>query len=192
MSLEYFGGKRTGDLISRVSSDSDRICYFLSVNLLDFANDVLTFVMTAIILLTHRLAARPGDAHAAAGHRLPGPPRPQPAAKRFPVGQPRLGRNDERAGRYDPRHSRRQGIRPGDTARSIASAAPMSGVLQANDRVNRLWSFFGPVITLLTDAGLLIVWIVGVWQVFHRPRDGRHAGTCFWFTSPAFTCGWSR
>ena len=26
MSLEFFGGKRTGDLISRVSSDSDRIC----------------------------------------------------------------------------------------------------------------------------------------------------------------------
>ncbi len=41
-------------------------------------------------------------------------------------------------------------------------------VLHANDRVNRLWSFFGPVITLLTDAGMLVVWIVGVWQVFHH------------------------
>ena len=44
LSLEYFGGKRTGDLISRVSTDTDRICYFLSVNLLDFASDVLMIV----------------------------------------------------------------------------------------------------------------------------------------------------
>src|SRR5208337_1318252 len=41
-------------------------------------------------------------------------------------------------------------------------------VLHTNDRVNRLWSFFGPVIALLTDAGLLIVWIVAVWQVYRN------------------------
>ena len=33
LSLEFFGGKRTGDLISRIGSDTDRICNFLSVNL---------------------------------------------------------------------------------------------------------------------------------------------------------------
>ena len=38
-------------------------------------------------------------------------------------------------------------------------------VLHANDRVNRLWSFFGPMISLFTDTGLLVVWIVGVWQM---------------------------
>ena len=47
LSLEFFGGKRTGDLISRISSDTDRICYFLSVYLLDFASDMLMIVMTA-------------------------------------------------------------------------------------------------------------------------------------------------
>ena len=65
MSLEFFGGKRTGDLISRVSSDSDRICYFLSVNLLDFVNDVLMILMTAVILLLHRFAPGPGHAGSA-------------------------------------------------------------------------------------------------------------------------------
>ena len=50
LSLEFFGGKRTGDLISRVGSDTDRICNFLSVNLLDFGTDVLMIVMTAAIL----------------------------------------------------------------------------------------------------------------------------------------------
>ena len=51
LSLEFFGGKRTGDLISRVSTDTDRICYFLSVHLLDFANDMLMIVLMAAILL---------------------------------------------------------------------------------------------------------------------------------------------
>ena len=57
LSLEFFGGKRTGDLMSRISSDTDRICNFLSINLLDFATDVLMIVMTAAILLSHRPAA---------------------------------------------------------------------------------------------------------------------------------------
>ncbi len=52
LSLDFFGGKRTGDLISRVSTDTDRICYFLSVYLLDFANDVLMLLFIAAILLS--------------------------------------------------------------------------------------------------------------------------------------------
>ena len=52
LSLEYFGGKRTGDLISRIGSETDRICVFLSLHLLDFANDILMIVMTAVILVS--------------------------------------------------------------------------------------------------------------------------------------------
>jgi ATP-binding cassette subfamily B protein len=51
MSLEFFGGKRTGDLMSRVGSDSDRICNFLSLNLVDFAADILMIAMTSVILI---------------------------------------------------------------------------------------------------------------------------------------------
>ena len=87
LSLEFFGGKRTGDLISRVSSDTDRICYFLSVYLLDFATDVLMIVMTAAILLSIDPVAGPGHAGAVAGHRLAGPPGAQPAAARLRLGQ---------------------------------------------------------------------------------------------------------
>src|SRR5690606_21815245 len=50
--LQYFGGKRTGDLISRIGSESDRICVFLSLHLLDFATDVLMIIMTAAILFS--------------------------------------------------------------------------------------------------------------------------------------------
>ena len=52
LSLKFFGGRRTGDLMSRISSDTDRICTFLSVNLVDFATDVLLIVFTAAILVT--------------------------------------------------------------------------------------------------------------------------------------------
>ena len=50
LSLEFFGGKRTGDLISRISSDTQRICDFLSITLVDFATDILLIVFTAIFL----------------------------------------------------------------------------------------------------------------------------------------------
>ncbi|MEY3770909.1 MAG: hypothetical protein RJA08_555, partial [Pseudomonadota bacterium] len=52
LSLEYFGGRRTGDLIARIGSETDRINVFLSLHLLDFATDVLMIMMTAVILFS--------------------------------------------------------------------------------------------------------------------------------------------
>src|SRR5262249_5889016 len=52
LSLEYFGGQRTGQLIQRLSSDTDRICSFISVQLNDFAGDVAMFLLSAIILFS--------------------------------------------------------------------------------------------------------------------------------------------
>jgi len=167
MSLEFFGGKRTGDLISRVSTDSDRICYFLSVNLLDFANDVLMIAMIAIVLLCI-------DLQLALATLVPLP------LIAYLV--------------HQVRSRLRNGFQLGsrawaDMTSVLADAIPgirvvkafaqerrevdrfrraNDRVLHANDRVNRLWSFFGPVITLLTDCGLLVVWIVGVWQVYNN------------------------
>ncbi len=52
LSLEYFGGKRTGDLIARISSDTEHLCSFLSDTLVDFATDVLMIVSTCVVLLS--------------------------------------------------------------------------------------------------------------------------------------------
>jgi len=52
LSLDYFGAKRTGDLMARIGSETDRICVFLSLHALDFATDVLMIIMTAIILFS--------------------------------------------------------------------------------------------------------------------------------------------
>src|SRR4029077_13427675 len=51
LSLEFFGGKRTGDLMSRISSDTDRICIFLSVSLVDFFSDLVMISMASVMLL---------------------------------------------------------------------------------------------------------------------------------------------
>ncbi len=167
LSLEYFGGKRTGDLIARVSTDTDRICYFLSVYLVDFANDILMIVMTAGILLSI-------DVRLAAATLIPLP------LIAWLV--------------HQVRSRLRGGFQLGsrawaDMTSVLADTIPgirvvkafaqehreierfrraNDRVLHANDRVNRLWSFFGPVIVLLTDLGILIVWIVGVWQVYNK------------------------
>ncbi len=37
--------------------------------------------------------------------------------------------------------------------------------LEVNDRVNKVWSLFTPTVTLLTEIGLLVVWVFGIWQV---------------------------
>ena len=50
LSLQYFGGKRTGDLISRISTETDRLCSFLSDTLIDFVTDVLMILGTSIVL----------------------------------------------------------------------------------------------------------------------------------------------
>ncbi|MDB5829868.1 MAG: transporter, partial [Variovorax sp.] len=50
--LDYFGGKRTGDLMSRIGSETDRINVFLSLHALDFLTDVLMIAMTAVILFS--------------------------------------------------------------------------------------------------------------------------------------------
>ena len=52
LSLDYFGGKRTGDLMARIGSETDRINVFLSLHALDFITDVLMIVMTAAILFS--------------------------------------------------------------------------------------------------------------------------------------------
>ncbi|HET6599976.1 MAG TPA: ABC transporter ATP-binding protein, partial [Burkholderiaceae bacterium] len=37
--------------------------------------------------------------------------------------------------------------------------------LAVNDRLNRTWSLFTPSVALLTEFGLLVVWVFGVWLV---------------------------
>jgi len=167
LSLEFFGGKRTGDLIARVSTDTDRICYFLSVYVLDFANDVLTLVIISIVLL--RL-----DAMLAMATLLPLP------IIAFLVHQVR-----SRLRRGFALGTRAWGEMTSVLADTIPGIRVVKAfaqeqreverfhtandrVFQANCRVNALWSFFEPVVSLLTALGLAVVWGYGSWRVFQQ------------------------
>jgi ATP-binding cassette subfamily B protein len=167
LSLEFFGGKRTGDLISRVGSDTDRICTFLSVSLLDFCTDALMIVMTAGILFSIdpamalvTLLPFPLIAWMAQKVRIRlrhGFARTQAAwAEMINVLADTIpGIRVVKAFAQEKREIERFGRRN-------------QHVFDANIRVNVLWSFFGPTVTLLTDCGMLVIWGYGAWRVLNR------------------------
>ncbi|MDZ4848386.1 MAG: ABC transporter ATP-binding protein [Pirellulaceae bacterium] len=166
LSLEFFGGRRTGDLISRVSSDTERICDFLSINLVDFATDLLLIIMTAAILIWI-------DPMMAAITLIP-----------FPI----IGWLIQFF-----RNRMRQGFARGSAAWAemvnvLADTIPgirvvkafaqeyrevdrftarNAQVLYTNTRVNRLWAAFGPIISLTTEIGLLVIWAFGAYRIYH-------------------------
>lgn len=164
LSLEYFGAKRTGDLMSRIGSESDRICVFLSLHLLDFATDVLMIGMTALVLFSI-------NPWLAVVTLLPLP---------FIAWMIHLVRNRLRYGfeQIDRVWS--------EVTSVLADTIPGVRVVKAfaqekreserfreanahnlvvNDRLNKTWSLFSPTVGLLTELGLLVVWGFGIWQV---------------------------
>jgi ATP-binding cassette subfamily B protein len=165
LSLEYFGGKRTGDLIARVSNDTDRINYFLSVYLLDFANDIVMLFMIAATLLTidvklALVSLLPLPIIAYLVHKVRSRLR-----QGFQLGSRTWGEMTSILADTIP------GIRVvkafAQERREIDRFRRASDqVFQANVRINRLWSFFGSTVTYLTDVGVLIVWVYGVYRVY--------------------------
>jgi len=171
LSLEFFGGKRTGDLMSRISNDSERLCNFLTLNLVDFGTDVLMIVMTSAVLLTleWRLALA--------------------VLVPFPLVVWMVTRVRRRLlSGY-----RQAGAAWGLMSSVLADAIPGIRVVKAfaqeqreierfdrsndrvfwaNDRLNRIWSLFGPTVALLTSCGLLIVWAFACWLVYHGQLTG--------------------
>lgn len=167
LSLEYFGSKRTGDLMSRIGSESDRICVYLSLHLLDFATDVLMFIMTAAFLLQI-------NTKLALVTLLPLPL----IAWAIHLVRDRLRTGFEKIDRVW-----------GEVTNVLADTIPGIRVVKAfaqeqreasrfreankhnlavNDKLNKVWSLFSPIVSFLTDIGILVVWGFGIWQVSHN------------------------
>lgn len=167
LSLQYYGGKRTGDLIARIGSESDRICVFLSLHLLDFATDVLMIVMTAAILISI-------NPWLAVVTLIPLPF----IAWLIHLVRDRLRHGFEKVDRVwseitNVLADTIPGIRVvkafAQEKREVARFREANNRnLVVNDRVNRIWSLFSPTVTLLTEIGLLVVWAFGIWLVSHN------------------------
>ena len=164
LSLEYFGGRRTGDLMARIGSETDRINVFLSLHLLDFATDVLMIVMTAVILFSI-------DPTLALVTLVPLPV----IGWMIHVVRDRLRTGFEKIDRVwsevtNVLADTIPGIR---VVKAFAQEDREAGRfkeanrhnLLVNDKLNRLWSLFSPTVTLLTEIGLLVVWAAGIWLV---------------------------
>ncbi|VVD64519.1 cyanophycin metabolism-associated ABC transporter [Pandoraea fibrosis] len=164
LSLEYFGGKRTGDLMARIGSESDRICVFLSLHLLDFATDVLMIIMTAVILVSI-------NPWLAVVTLVPLPF----IAWLIHLVRDRLRHGFEKVDRIwaeitNVLADTIPGIRVvkafAQENREVARFKEANRHnLVVNDRVNKVWSLFSPTVTFLTEVGLLVVWIFGIWQI---------------------------
>ncbi|HRP97302.1 MAG TPA: ABC transporter ATP-binding protein [Rhodocyclaceae bacterium] len=164
LSQEYFGTKRTGDLMARIGSETDRINLFLSLHLLDFATDVLMIAMTAVILFSI-------NPWLALVTLLPLPI----IAWMIQRVRDRLRSGFDKANRVwaeitNVLADTIPGIRvvkafAQERRESARFVAANEHNLQVNDRVNRVWSLFSPTVTLLTEVGLLVVWAFGIWQV---------------------------
>ncbi len=164
LSLEYFGGKRTGDLMARIGSESDRICVFLSLHLLDFATDVLMIIMTAAILFSI-------NPWLALVTLIPLPF----IAWMIHVVRDKLRTGFEKIDRVwsevtNVLADTIPGIRVVKAfAQEQREAARFREAnrhnLAVNDRLNKIWSLFTPTVSLLTEIGLLVVWAFGIWQV---------------------------
>lgn len=164
LSLQYFGGKRTGDLISRIGSETDRICVFLSLHLLDFFTDVLMIVMTAVVLVSI-------NPWLAVVTLVPLPF----IGWMIHVVRDRLRHGFEKVDRvWSEITSVLADTIPG--IRVVKAFAQERREVQrfreanqrnlaVNDRVNAVWALFSPTVTLLTEIGLLIVWVYGIRQV---------------------------
>jgi ATP-binding cassette subfamily B protein len=165
MSLDFFASRRTGDLMSRVGNDTDRICNFLSVNLIDFSSDVTIVLLTALAVLW----ISPGLAVVTLA------PFPLVLWLVYTVRE-RLRRGFSRANvAWADMTSVLADTIPGIRVVKAFAQEPREmerfrtandRVLDANDRVNVVWSFCGPLISLFSETGLLVVWAAGAWLVF--------------------------
>jgi len=164
LSLEYFGGRRTGDLMTRIGSETDRLCIFLSVHFLDFATDVLMIVMTAVILFSI-------DPWLACATLLPLPFIGwliQNVRDRLRTGFEKIDRVwSELTNVLADTIPGIRVVKAFAQEKREASRFRLANKhnLAVNDRVNFLWSLFSPTVTLVTEVGLLVVWAFGIWQV---------------------------
>ncbi|MDZ7866936.1 ABC transporter transmembrane domain-containing protein [Acidovorax sp.] len=164
LSLDYFGGKRTGDLMARIGSETDRINVFLSLHALDFVTDVLMIMMTAAILFSINpwlalVTLVPLPFIAWMIHTV---------RDRLRTGFEKIDRvwsevTNVLADTIPGIRVVKAFAQEKREAQRFRDANQHN--LEVNDKLNKTWSLFTPTVSLLTEIGLLVVWGFGIWLV---------------------------
>ncbi|GJQ57087.1 MAG: hypothetical protein HKUEN07_36560 [Rhodocyclaceae bacterium] len=150
--------------MARIGSETDRLNIFLSLHLLDFATDVLMIGMTTIILVSIEpwlalVTLTPLPIIAWLIHLV----------------RDKLRTGFEKVDRvWAELTSVLADTIPGvrvvkafaqEKREATRFRAANERNREVNDRVNKVWSMFTPTVVLLTEIGLLVVWVFGIWQV---------------------------
>jgi ATP-binding cassette subfamily B protein len=165
LSLEFFGDRRTGDLISRISSDTDRICSFLSDTVVDFITDCLTIFGIAAILtsIDPVLGLTTFCTFPVIGWLI------YWVRNRLTTGFSRSYRA------WDAMTSILADTIPGiRVVKAFAQehreterfARANDTIFRANNRVNTVWAFFWPLVGFLNQLGLVLIWAIGAYRVY--------------------------
>ncbi|NMM77294.1 ABC transporter [Acidovorax sp. SRB_14] len=164
LSLDYFGGKRTGDLMARIGSETDRINVFLSLHALDFVTDVLMIGMTAAILFSINpwLALVTLVPLPFIGWMI------HTVRDRLRTGFEKIDRvwsevTNVLADTIPGIRVVKAFAQERREAQRFHEANQHN--LEVNDKLNKTWSLFTPTVSLLTEIGLLVVWGFGIWLV---------------------------
>ncbi len=167
LSLDYFGGKRTGDLMARIGSETDRINVFLSLHALDFVTDVLMICMTAAILFSINpwLALVTLVPLPFIGWMI------HTVRDRLRTGFEKIDRvwsevTNVLADTIPGIRVVKAFAQEKREAQRFRDANQHN--LEVNDKLNKTWSLFTPTVSLLTEIGLLVVWAFGIWLVSHN------------------------
>ena len=167
LSLDFFATRRTGDLISRIGSDTERLNNYVSISLIDFFSNLLLVVFTAIVLFTispllavMTLVPFPFViwlVYSVRGRLHQG------------FSRSRIAWADMTSALADTIPGIRVVKAFAQEKREISRFRRANRrVLEANDHVNITWSYFGPLVTLFSEFGILVIWASGVWLVFNN------------------------
>ena len=166
LSLDYFGAKRTGDLMARIGSETDRINVFLSLHALDFVTDVLMIFMTAAILFSINpwLALVTLVPLPFIGWMI------HTVRDRLRTGFEKIDRvwsevTNVLADTIPGIRVVKAFAQEKREAQRFYDANQRN--LEVNDKLNKTWALFSPTVSLLTEIGLLVVWGFGIWLVAH-------------------------
>ncbi|MFM9058829.1 MAG: ABC transporter ATP-binding protein [Planctomycetaceae bacterium] len=165
LSLDFFSGRRTGDLMSRVASDTERLNSFISSSLVDFVSNMLMALFTVGVLfwinptvalltvipfpLVVFVIALVRDRMRRGYSRVSVVWADMQSVLADTIPGIRVvkafAQEDREIERFDAANER---------------------VLEAGDRLNTVWSFFSPFVGFCTELGVLIVWAAGALLVF--------------------------
>lgn len=167
LSIDYFSARRTGDLVSRIGSDTDRICYFLSDTLTDFTTDLLMLLGSAGMLFY----MDPVLAAATLGT--------------LPVVFLTTWATRKRLSEGFLRSSRTWAEMTAMLADTIPGIKVVKAFAQerrevrrfeeanarivaSNNQVNRLWTFLWPTVGMVNQLGVVVAWAFGAWRVWDQ------------------------